>query len=123
MGLFPKIYTAYNPATIVATGAAVTELEFGVEPGIEGAGPSATAGKYHDLRTPLVPSPSGVSDDRVTLLIKIISGSFKMSVGNDPTANALSLVVGDTLTVTIHNRVSNLIFLAGGAGNSFLVSA
>jgi len=33
------------------------------------------------------------------------------------------LIVGDTFTVTIHNRVSNLTFLASGAGASFFVSA
>ena len=120
---FPKVYTIYNPTLIVATDAIVHELEFGVEPGIEGAGPTALAGKYHDFRDPVVPSPSGRSDERVTLLIKVVAGTFKMSVGNDPTANPLSLAVGDTITVTVHNRVSNLCFLASGAGNSFSVSA
>jgi hypothetical protein len=108
---------------IVAAGATVQQLEFGVDPTIDGPSPGVGGGRSYDFRVPLVPSPSGRSDERITLFIKIIAGTFKMSVGNDPTANPLTLVVGDTFTVTIHNRVSNLHFLAGGAGNSFFVSA
>lgn len=120
---FPKFYSAFNPNLIVAPDAMVHELEFGVDPNIDGPSPDAAGGRNYDFRVPLVPSPSGRSDERVTLFIKIIAGSFKMSVANDPTASPLTLVVGDTFTVTIHNRVANLFFLADAAGSSFFVSA
>ena len=117
---FTKVYTTFNPTLITSPGAGIYELEFGVEPGIEGAGPSPTAGKYHDLRDPVVASPHFQNDERITLLIKIVSGSFKMSVGNDPTLNPLSLALDETITVTVHNRVSNLTFVGTG---TFRVSA
>jgi hypothetical protein len=123
MAIFPKFYSAFNPTLIVAPDAAVHQLEFGVDQGIDGPSPDAVAGRNYNFKVPLVPSPSGESDERITLFIKIISGSFKMNVGDDPTGNPLTLVVGDTFTVTIHNRVSNLHFLAAGAGDSFFVSA
>ena len=117
---FTKVYTVFNPTLITSPGGGIYELEFGVEPGIEGAGPSATAGKYHDFRDPIVPSPQMQNDERITLLVKIVSGSFKMSVANDPTLNPLSLAIDDTITITVHNRVSNLVFVGTG---TFRVSA
>jgi hypothetical protein len=123
MAVFPKFYSAFNPTLIVAPDALVHQLEFGVDQNIDGPSPDAAGGRNYDFRVPLVPSPSGRSDERITLFIKIISGSFKMSVANDPTANPLTLVVGDTFTVTIHNRVSNLHFLATSGGDTFFVSA
>jgi len=122
MATYPKVYAAYNPTLVVAPDALVHELEFGVEQGIDAGSPTATAGRYYDFRDPVVPSPHFKNDERVTLFIKIVSGTFKMSVANDPTANPLTLVVNDTFTVTVHNRVSNLTFLASGAGASFFVS-
>src|SRR6476660_3502800 len=119
----PKVFSAFNPNLIVAPDALVHQLDFGVGQGIDGPSPGVGGGRNYDFRDPLVPSPSGRSDERITLFIKIVSGSFKMSVGNDPTTSPLTLVVGDTFTVTIHNRVANLFFLATGAGDSFFVSA
>lgn len=118
-----KIFTIYNPTKIVAVDTLVNELEFGVERSIDGASPSASGPKNHDFRDPLVPSPSGGSDERITLFVKVIAGSFKFNVGADPSSNTLDAVTDDIFTVTIHNRVSNLFFKATTAGDSFTVSA
>jgi hypothetical protein len=123
MAVFPKIYSVYNPTLVVAPDTLTHQLEFGTDPGIDGPSPDAAGGRNYDFRDPLVPSPTGKSDERITLFIKIIAGSFKMSVGNDPALNPLNVVAGDTFTVTIHNRVANLHFMALAAGNSFFVSA
>lgn len=120
---FPKIYSKYNPTKIAAIDTQVYQLEFGVDPGIDGPSPDANGGRNYDFRDPLVPSPTGASDERITLFIKILSGSFKMNVGDDPTLNPLDVVAGDAFSVTIHNRVQNLHFLASAAGDSFFVSA
>ena len=120
---FPKVYTQYNPTKIVAVDTSVNQLEFGADPGIDGGSPSATAGRNYDFRDPLVPSPTGKSDERITLLIKILVGSFKMSVGNDPSGNPMDVVAGDVFSVTIHNRVANLHFKASATGDAFSVSA
>ena len=118
-----KIYTIYNPIKIVAPDTQVNELEFGTDRGIEGPSPDASGGRSYDFRDPLVPSPTGKSDERITLFVKILTGSFKMNVGSDPTSNPADLTAGDTFTVTVQNRVQNLWFLASSAGDSFFVSA
>jgi hypothetical protein len=123
MAVFPKVYSIFNPTLVVAPDALVHQLEFGTDQGIDGPSPDANGGRNYDFRDPLVPSPSGVSDERITLFVKIVAGSFKMNVGSDPSLNPLSVVAGDTFTVTIHNRVANLHFLAAAGGNSFFVSA
>lgn len=120
---FNKIYTQYNPTKIVAVDTNVNQLEFGVDPGIDGPSPSASGGRNYDFRDPIVPSPTGASDERITLFIKILVGTFKMNVGDDPSANPADVTVGDTFTVTVHNRVANLHFQASAPGDAFFVSA
>jgi len=123
MAIFPKVYSKYNPTKIVATDTNVNQLEFGVEPGIDGASPDVNGPKNHDFRVPLVSSPTNFGDERMTLLIKIVLGTFIFNVGDDPTGNPGTFTVGDTFTVSVHNRVSNLHFKATAIGDSFSVSA
>ena len=120
--MFPKFYSKYNPTLIVAPDAAVNQLEFGVDPGIDGPSPDVAGGRNYDFRTPVVPTPIFSSDARVTLLIEIITGTFLFNVGDDPTGNPGTFTVGDKLTVSVQNRVSNLHFKATAAGDSFTVS-
>jgi hypothetical protein len=117
-----KINTIYNPTKIVAADTAVNELEFGAPLDFAGS-PSTTGPKNMDLRTPLVPSPSGISDQRITLLLKVTVGTFKFAVGVSPASNPATFTVGDTFSVTIHNRVMNLFFQATAPGDTFAVSA
>jgi hypothetical protein len=123
MAIFPKVYTKYNPTLIVTTIVGVQQLEFGADPNIDGASPDALGPKNHDFRVPLASPHSQNNDERVILEIEIISGSFKMNVGDDPTGNPLTLIVGDIIRVSVHNRVSNLFFLNTAIGDSFTVTA
>lgn len=123
MAVFPKVYSKYNPTKIVAPDTNVHQLEFGVDPGIDGPSPDAAGGRNYDFRVPLVSSPTSFGDERITLLIKVLVGTFLFNVGDDPTGNPGSYTVGDTFTVTVHNRASNLHFKASAVNDAFSVSA
>lgn len=121
---FPKVYTQFNPTKIIAADTAVNQLQFGgADSAVEGSSPDASVGRSYNLRDPIVPSPTGKSDQRVTLLVKVVKGIFQFCVAGDPSSNPLTSILNDVFSITVHNRVSNLHFKAGAVGDEFTVSA